>query len=102
MKRMPSWQGRPRDANGFSDVEAAVLRLMCLGLSNREIGEQIERTERYVKLVRGELMNITSTKNGPHLAVWAVLNGYGPSAEAFAARVPKLSNQAAAHEALSV
>ena len=48
-----------------------VLRLICRGYTNRAIGKEWGRSERYIKYITRQLFNSTRTRSRLALAIWA-------------------------------
>lgn len=68
-----SRQEQPEDL--LSDREKEILLLICKGLSNQEIGEQLFISKRTVDKHRANILEKTGCKNTANLVVWAIKNG---------------------------
>lgn len=61
-------------AVALSDREIEVLQLICKGLSNQEIAEQLFISKRTVDHHRASLLTKTDTKNAASLVIYAIKN----------------------------
>lgn len=68
-----SRQEQPEDL--LSDREKEILLLICKGLSNQEIGEQLFISKRTVDKHRANILEKTGCKNTASLVVYAIRNG---------------------------
>ncbi len=66
---------KAREPGGLTPARLKVLRLLVLGLTNREIAEALERSEETVKRQVRELLRTVGAKNRAHLAALAVAYG---------------------------
>ncbi|GAO44900.1 response regulator [Flavihumibacter petaseus] len=70
---------RPKTMPVFSAREKDIIALMCEGLSNKEIGEQLHLSSRTVETYRERLFDKMEVKNATALAVYAIRHGlYNP------------------------
>lgn len=60
---------------GLSEREVALLRLVALGHTNREIGEQLYLSVRAVEVNRAKLMEKLGMESRPELVRFAIANG---------------------------
>lgn len=61
-------------AQDISDREKEILLLICKGLSNQEIGDQLFISKRTVDKHRANILSKTSCKNTANLVVYAIKN----------------------------
>lgn len=61
-------------ARDISDREKEILLLICKGLSNQEIGDQLFISKRTVDKHRANILSKTSCKNTANLVVYAIKN----------------------------
>jgi DNA-binding NarL/FixJ family response regulator len=72
IRSKPSQQAEPSVT--LSDRELEVLLLICKGLSNQEIAEQLFISKRTVDHHRASLLTKTNTKNAASLVIYAIKN----------------------------
>jgi DNA-binding NarL/FixJ family response regulator len=64
----------PEPSLSLSDREQEVLLLICKGLSNQEIAEQLFISKRTVDHHRASLLTKTNTRNAASLVIYAIKN----------------------------
>ena len=62
------------DKLSFTDRESEILELICKGLSNNEISEQLFLSPRTVESHKAKIMKKTNTKNTAGLIIFAIKN----------------------------
>ena len=58
----------------FSDEERELLKYICQGLTNKQIGDTLHLSSRTIESHRARLLDKTNTKNSVSLAVYAISN----------------------------
>lgn len=66
----------PYENELLSERELEVVKLICLGKSNKEISKELFISVRTVENHRGNIFSKTNTKNSAGLIVYAIKNGY--------------------------
>ncbi|MFH0865434.1 MAG: response regulator [Bacteroidota bacterium] len=61
-------------AESLSKKEIKILSMVCQGLSNAEISQQLERSKRTIETHRANLLNKTGVKNTADLVMYAIRN----------------------------
>jgi DNA-binding NarL/FixJ family response regulator len=74
MNRFKSRATAPEPQLTLSDREQEVLLLICKGLSNQEIAEQLYISKRTVDHHRASLLTKTNTRNAASLVIYAIKN----------------------------
>jgi DNA-binding NarL/FixJ family response regulator len=74
VNRFKSRTPAPEPSLTLSDREQEVLLLICKGLSNQEIAEQLFISKRTVDHHRASLLTKTNTRNGASLVIYAIKN----------------------------
>jgi NarL family two-component system response regulator LiaR len=65
---------QPLEQLSFSDEEKELLKYICQGLTNKQIGDNMHLSSRTIEAHRARLLDKTSTKNSVSLAVYAISN----------------------------
>jgi len=74
VNRFKSRTSVPEPSLSLSDREQEVLLLICKGLSNQEIAEQLFISKRTVDHHRASLLTKTNTRNAASLVIYAIKN----------------------------
>jgi DNA-binding NarL/FixJ family response regulator len=65
---------QPVETVVFSDEERELLKYICQGLTNKQIGDNLHLSSRTIESHRARLLDKTNTKNSVSLAVYAISN----------------------------
>jgi DNA-binding NarL/FixJ family response regulator len=65
---------KPKDKVQFSGEEIDLLKYICQGLTNKQIGDIVHLSSRTIEAHRARLLDKTGTKNSVALAVYAINN----------------------------
>lgn len=69
-------KGDPMDAKLLTEREAEILQLICKGLTNAEIADQLVLSKRTIDKHRENLLLKTGSKNTANLVIYAIKNGH--------------------------
>ena len=58
----------------LTEREVEIFNLLCQGLSNRELADQLFVSLRTIETAKTRLMQKTNTKNNASLIIWAIKN----------------------------
>jgi DNA-binding NarL/FixJ family response regulator len=64
------------EADGFTNREIDILKLVCSGLTSQEIAEKCFISIKTVEVHRTKIFQKASVKNVAELIVWAIKNNY--------------------------
>lgn len=74
-KRIPLSTAEPVNEHGLTALQMRILELMCHGLSSKQIGCRLDRSERAIKEHRSKMLEATGCLTSPHLCWWAAKKG---------------------------
>lgn len=63
-----------KENTAFSDQEIAVLKMICIGLSNKEIAEKLSSSQKSIEGIRAGLLKKTNSSNSLNLVLYAIEN----------------------------
>lgn len=66
--------GEERQETFFSEQELSVLKMICTGLSNKEISEKLSVSQKYIEGIRSGLLKKTNSSNSLNLVLYAIEN----------------------------
>jgi DNA-binding NarL/FixJ family response regulator len=74
MQQVEKLREKPKEIITFTDEETNLLKYICQGLTNKQIGDLVHLSSRTVESHRARLLDKTGTKNSVALAVYAINN----------------------------
>lgn len=60
--------------NTFSEQELTVMKMICTGLSNKEISEKLSKSQKTIEGIRAGLLKKTGSSNSLNLVIYAIEN----------------------------